>query len=57
MHYTKERIDSAIKQYETMYVEYLQVGITYRVKHYLKKLPEISKKLKCINILDNLDSV
>lgn len=35
-----------------MYQEYLQVGITIRIKHFLQKLPEISKKLKCKHLFN-----
>eukprot|EP00347_Sterkiella_histriomuscorum_P018706 403344488 len=44
--YTKERIDIAVKEYERLYLEYEQCGVTLKVKHYLQKIPDISKKLK-----------
>lgn len=30
-----------------MYKEYEQVGMTYRIKQYIQKLPEVSNKLRC----------
>lgn len=46
MQYTKERIEMAIKEYERLYVEYLNSGFTYKVKIYLENMPLVSKKLK-----------